>query len=48
MGPEEKLAKAATQSVLALWNKNPEGAKRVARLLDDLVALASLQKAKHE
>lgn len=48
MGPEEKLARAATQSVLALWNKSPDGARRVARLLDNIVALASSQKAKHE
>lgn len=40
VGAKEKLARAAAQSVLALWDQTPEGANRVVRLLDDIVALA--------
>ena len=37
---EEQLVQAAAQSVLALWNGTPDGAKRVVRLLEAIAALA--------
>ena len=38
---EELLTRAVTQSVLALWDRTPQGARRVAKLLEDIVILAA-------
>lgn len=41
IGEKEKLARAAAQSVLTLWDRTPNGARRVAKFLEDIVILAA-------